>query len=127
MTVTFFDAAEGIDNLQFVDSNGTAMPFTWRYRDQSDGGLTGSAYHETSFTSYSDTCSWGGTGSNPCLDTSDRDDWNDHFVQVQIQIPDGYTCGVDCWWQVRYVTGGTPTDRSTWSIVIDGDPVRLVE
>jgi hypothetical protein len=127
MVVTFFDAAEDIDNLQFVDSNGTAMPFSWRYTDDTDGELSGGGFLETSWTSYSDTCTWGGTGSYPCLDTSTRSDWNDHFVQVKIQIPDGYTCGADCWWQVRYVTGGTPTDRSTWSIVLQGDPVRLVE
>ena len=127
MIVTFFDAAEGIDNLQFVDSNGTAMPFSWRYSDQSDGGLTGGDYFETGLAASTDTCTWGATSGNPCLDTSNRDDWNDHFVQVVVQIPDGYTCGTDCWWQIRYVTGGTPTDRSTWSILLEGDPVRLVE
>ena len=127
MIVTFFDAAEGIDNLQFVDSNGTAMPFEWRYSDTSDGQLTTSEHWETSFAATSSTCTWGGTGSNPCLDTGNRDDWNDHFVKIKIDIPDDYTCGTDCWWQVRYVTGGTPTDRSVWSIVLQGDPVRLVE
>ncbi|MGI9596197.1 MAG: hypothetical protein ACR2QK_08555, partial [Acidimicrobiales bacterium] len=127
MVVTFFDAAEGIDNLQFVDSNGTAMPFSWRYTDQSDGLMTDPVYFETALTGHTDTCSWGGAGGNPCLDTSTRSDWNDHFVQVQVDIPANYTCGVDCWWQVRYVTGGTPTDRSGWSIYLAGDPVRLVE
>ncbi len=125
--VTFFDAAEGIDNIQFVDSNGTAMPFEWRYSDDSNGQLSGPEYFETSFAWHSDTCSWGGSPGNPCLDTSHRPDWNDHFVQIRIEIPDSYTCGTDCWWQVRYVTGGTPTDRSVWSIVLAGDPIRLVE
>ncbi len=127
LVVTFFDAAEGIDNLQFVDSNGTAMPFNWRYTDQSDGQLTGSDYFETALAPTTDTCSWNGGGGNPCLDTSTRADWNDHFVQIQIDIPANYTCGADCWWQIRYITGGTPTDRSTWAISLQGDPVRLVE
>ncbi|MEM9563841.1 MAG: pilus assembly protein TadG-related protein [Actinomycetota bacterium] len=127
MIVTFFDAAEGIDNLQFVDSNGTAMPFEWRYSDTTDGQLSGSDYWETSYAAHTDTCTWGGSGSNPCLDTSTSTDWNDHFVKIKIDIPDDYTCGADCWWQIRYVTGGTPTDRSVWSIVLQGDPVRLVE
>ncbi len=127
MVITFFDAAEGIDNLQFVDSNGTAMPFRWKYADQSVGLMTDSAYLETSLAANSDTCSWNGTGGQPCLDTSTRSDWNDHFVIVEVDIPDDYTCGSDCWWQIRYVTGGTPTDRSTWSIALEGDPVRLVE
>lgn len=127
MTITFFDAAEGVDNLQFVDSNGTAMPFRWRYTDTTDGLLSGGGYLETSYAAGTDLCSWGGAGGQPCLDTSNRSDWNDHFVRVEITIPDDYTCGADCWWQVRYVTTGTPTDRSVWFIRLDGDPVRLVE
>lgn len=127
LVVTFFDAAEGIDNLQFVDSNDTAMPFSWRYTDQTDGLLSGGSYLETSLAPTTDTCSWNGAGGNPCLDTNNSSDWNDHFVQVQIDIPDDYTCGADCWWQIRYVTGGTPTDRSAWAISLQGDPVRLVE
>jgi hypothetical protein len=127
LVVTFFDAAEGIDNLQFVDSNGTAMPFSWRYSDQSDGQLTGADYWETSLAATTSTCSWNGAGGQPCLNTSNRDDWNDHFVQIHIDIPPTYTCGADCWWQVRYVTGGSPSDRSGWAISLQGDPVRLIE
>ncbi len=127
MVVTFFDAAEGIDNLQFADSNGNAMPFEWRYIDQSVGLMTAPPYLETSLTPFTDTCDWNSVGGQPCLDTSTRSEWNDHFVQVQVDIPDTYTCGADCWWQVRYTTGGAPSDRSGWSIYLAGDPVRLVE
>jgi hypothetical protein len=127
MEITFFDAAEGIDNLQFVDSNGTAMPFRWRYADTSIGLVSGSGFLETAFVNHSDTCTWGGAGGNPCLDTSNRDDWNDHFVVIEIDIPQTYTCGADCWWRIRYVTAGNPTDRSAWTISLQGDPVRLVE
>ena len=127
MTIKFFDAAEGIDNLQFVDSNGTAMPFRWRYSDTSDGEKTSSAYFETAYVNHSDLCSWGGVGGQPCLDTSVRSEWNDHWVRVAIDIPDDYTCGADCWWQIRYSTTGSPSDRSVWGIRLDGDPVRLVE
>lgn len=127
MTIKFFDAAEGIDNLQFVDSNGTAMPFRWRYSDATDGQKGVAPYLETSFANHSDLCSWGGVGGQPCLDTSTRSDWNDHWVRIQIDIPADYTCGADCWWRIRYTTSGTPTDRSVWGIRLDGDPVRLVE
>lgn len=127
VVVRFFDAAEGVDNLQFVDASGTAMPFRWRYVDQSVGQMTGSAYWETNFVNHSDTCSWGGVGGNPCLDTSHRPDWNDHMVEVAIDIPPSYSCGGSCWWTVRYVTGSAPTDRSNWTIEFWGDPVQLVE
>lgn len=128
MTITFFDAAEDVANIQFVDSNGTAMPFRWRYTDTTDGLLPGGPpWRETALTPGSDTCNYGATSGNPCLVTSNRPDWNDHFVQVEIDIPDSYTCGADCWWTIRYVTFGNPTDRSTWAISLEGDPVRLVE
>ena len=96
------------------------MPFRWGYADQSVGLMTDSAYFQTALTPNTDTCSWNGTGGQPCLDTSNRSDWNDHFVVVEVDIPDDYTCGTDCWWQIRYVTGGAPTDRSTWSIAVGG-------
>ena len=127
LVVSFFDAAEGIDNLQFVDANDQAMPFEWRYVDTSTGQLPGVEYLQTDPAPHSDTCTWQGAGGNPCLDTSTRSDWNDHFVEIRIDIPATYTCGADCWWRVRYVTSGTPTDRSGWSIVLQGDPVRLLE
>jgi hypothetical protein len=127
LEVTFFDAAEGVSNLQFVDSNDTAMPFEWRYADTSVGQLSGADYRETAFAGHTSTCSWMGTGGNPCLNTSNRDDWNDRFVVVRVEIPDDYTCGADCWWRVRYVTSGLPTDRSAWTISLNGDPVRLIE
>jgi hypothetical protein len=125
--VRFFDAAEGVDNIQFVDPSGTAQPFEWRYVDESVGQMSGSPYKETSFQNHSDTCSWGGSPGNPCLKTDNRPDWNDHMVEVAIEVPPSYTCGSNCWWTVRYVTGSSPTDRSNWAIEFYGDPVQLVE
>jgi len=130
LIIRFFDAAEGVTNLQFVDPSGTAVPFEWRYVDESLGQMSSAAfpeYRETVFQNHSDTCTWGGVGANPCLVTTSYDDWNDHLVEVGIDIPSTYVCGTACWWTVRYVTGASPTDRSNWAIQFFGDPVQLVE
>ncbi len=131
MIVTFFDAAENIDNIQIEDSNGDAMPFSWRYVDDSLGQMAAAPatmdYLETPWAGHTDTCDWQGLGGNPCLDTSDRDGFNDHMVQMAVDIPPGYTCGADCWWKIRYNTLAAPSDRSGWAIQLLGDPVRLVE
>ena len=127
LIVRFFDAAEGVNNLQFVDSTGSAMPFRWRYVDQSVGLMTGASYFETNFQASTDTCMWNGVGGNPCLVTTNRDDWNDHIVEIAIDVPPNYVCGSDCWWTIRYVTGTSPTDRSNWSVQFFGDPVQLIE
>ena len=134
LIVTFFDAAEGVQNLQFVnDADGEAAPFEWKYADNSVGQTpTGTFYSETTFSPHSSTCSWtndaGVTiGSNPCLDTTNRADFNDRWIQISIDIPDSYTCTTDCWWRVRYTTAATATDRSGWAIHLLGDPIRIIE
>ncbi|MDH3296043.1 MAG: Tad domain-containing protein, partial [Acidimicrobiia bacterium] len=90
--VRFFDAAEGVANLQVADPSGTAQPFRWRYVDESVGQMSGSPYRETSFQNYTNTCSWAGVSGNPCLRTSNRSDWNDHMVEIAVDVPPSYTC-----------------------------------
>ncbi len=129
MILRFFDAAEGVANVQVADPAGTAMPFEWRYVDKSIGQMTIlPEYRETVFQLPGNPCTWGGVGTNPCLRTTNYLDWNDHMVELSIDIPANYTCGGNCWWTVRYVTGNPPTtDRSNWSIEFRGDPVQLIE
>jgi hypothetical protein len=59
--------------------------------------------------------------------------YNGRLVTVTIPIPAGYTCDTTskagCWVRIQmsYAGGATPTDTTTWSASIDGDPIRLVE
>ena len=56
--------------------------------------------------------------------------YNGRMVSVSIPIPANYTCDIDtgCWLRVRLsFNNATPTDTTTWSASIDGDPVRLIE
>ena len=127
MNIRVFDPADGAISVQFADPTGTAVPFTYRWADTSLLNFSGSGYRETTPRQAGSRCSWGGGGSNPCLLTSPFADFNDHMLEITVDIPADYTCGGNCWWTVRYTTGGGVGDRTNWSINFLGDPVQLVE
>jgi hypothetical protein len=51
------------------------------------------------------------------------------WVQLRIPIPEDYTCNFDnaqgCWLRINYLFNGTVNDVTSWSAVLEGDPVRL--
>lgn len=59
--------------------------------------------------------------------------WNGQAQRMRIPIPTDYECDFTrpygCWWRLRVDFGGgvNVTDQTTWTAVLDGDPVRLVE
>ncbi len=55
--------------------------------------------------------------------------YNAQFLDIRFSIPDDYTCQTDCWFRVNYdlSAGGGATDRTTWTAIIDGNPIHLVE
>jgi Flp pilus assembly protein TadG len=59
--------------------------------------------------------------------------WNGQAQRMRIPIPTDYTCDFTspfgCWWRLNVNFGGgvQVTDQTTWTAVLDGDPVRLVE
>lgn len=127
MNIRVFDPADGAISLQFANPSGNSVPFTYRWADTSVLNFSGPGYRETSPTPATSTCDWGGVGGNPCLMTTPFADFNDHMLEITIDIPTNYTCGGNCWWTVRYTTGGGVGDRTNWSIDFVGDPVQLVE
>jgi hypothetical protein len=48
-----------------------------------------------------------------------------------VDLPTGYTCNVadpfDCWITVTMTFAGTPSDTTTWSAAVSGDPIHLIE
>jgi hypothetical protein len=59
--------------------------------------------------------------------------YNGRNVVVRIPIPGNYTCNVadplGCWVKVRVAVvgaGATPSDTTTWSATMTGDPIRLI-
>ncbi|MGI9584311.1 MAG: pilus assembly protein TadG-related protein [Acidimicrobiia bacterium] len=77
-------------------------------------------------------CTWTATdgrssgGSIPC-DISYGTSFNNHHMQIRIDIPNGYTCGAACWWTIDVSYPGGANDTTTWSARVEGNPVRLVE
>lgn len=58
--------------------------------------------------------------------------YNGKWQYVNVPIPANYTCNVSqaggCWFTVRLAfPSGVPTDTTTWTAKIDGDPVRLIQ
>ena len=59
--------------------------------------------------------------------------YNGKIQRVQVPIPDTYACDDedpnDCWYKIdfTYGPGVIANDTTTWSVSLDGDPVRLVK
>lgn len=56
---------------------------------------------------------------------------NGDAISALIDIPVGYTCNVasafGCWVTAQLSFNGTPSDTTTWSASVTGDPIRLIE
>lgn len=127
MRINLFDSGEGAGSLQILDPNGNPAAFAWSTPCNPPTPPTG-------------TCSGTATGSSPALDVSasgtqpytgllSTSKYNDRFITIDIPLPSNYTTvyGTKTWWKVRYNVGGQPTDRTTWSVNIVGDPVHLLQ
>jgi len=74
-----------------------------------------------------------GTTSTCTLANMSGGSYQGGLVDVTIPIPNNYSCSYQtatgCWVKVQmsFNSGATPTDTTTWTAAIDGDPVRLVE
>ena len=67
-------------------------------------------------------------GANPQLQNGGS---NGDAISALIDIPVGYTCNVasafGCWVTAQLSFNGTPSDTTTWSANVTGDPIRLIE
>jgi len=56
---------------------------------------------------------------------------NGDSIAAFIDIPIGYTCNsasaFGCWVTAELTFNGTPSDTTTWSAEVTGDPIRLIE
>ena len=59
--------------------------------------------------------------------------FNGHWQSVSVPIPSNYSCtdsdNTKCWVRLQYVygSGSQPTDVTSCTASIQGDPVRLVQ
>jgi hypothetical protein len=56
--------------------------------------------------------------------------YNDRLIRLEVELPDDIAAayGGRTWWRVQYQSCSdcSPSDRTTWSVIVRGDPVRLV-
>ena len=103
--ITLFDPGEGSQSIRIVDPSGSYATFDWS--DTGGGSASGVTFLDV-------------TGGR----------FNNDFVSIVIELPADFDAAygtTDDWWKIEYRAGGSPTDRTTWSAEIKGDPVRLVE
>jgi Putative Flp pilus-assembly TadE/G-like len=139
MRINLFDAGEGATTLQILDPLGAPSAFSWSTPcnppTAPSGGCSGTASGSTPSLSVSGTGTQPYDGS-PTWSLHSPSKYNDRFITIDIPLPNNYSTVYNgkVWWKVRYtVTGcqsdgtGCPTDRTTWSVNIVGDPVHLLQ
>jgi hypothetical protein len=123
MRITLFDAGEGSDSLRVIDPNGNPASFRWSTACNPPtppaGACSGSGT----------SLSVAGTGPQPYPGLVSTSKYNDRYLVLDIPLPANYATlyGTKRWWKIRYQAGTNPTDRTTWSVNVVGDPVHLVE
>jgi hypothetical protein len=123
MRVTLFDAGEGSSTLRIIDPNGNPAWFRWFTHcnppTPPTGGCSGSGT----------SLDVAGTGTQPYSGLNSNSKYNDRHLVLDIPLPANYAAlyGDKRWWKVRYTAGTRPTDRTTWSVNIVGDPVHLID
>ncbi len=125
LQVKLFDPGDSNDSgtysLRFVGPSGALVP-DCTYRSWRTG--------EAKPTTFTDGKEGGASHCNIVTRSSGVSLFNDRWLEVRIEIPGPglYACAPDCWWTIDYEIPGTaaPTDRTTWSVAVLGDPVRLV-
>lgn len=136
MEVLLFDIGEGSSSLQLLDPSGSAVGFTWEVAMAPgdvppSGGVRGVVARGGSLDVR-------GTGAGICGGSNPQrgpgrisgSKYNDRVVRLRVTLPDDpeSAWGSRSWWGVRYLAceDRVPTDRTSWSVRVDGQPVRLV-
>jgi Flp pilus assembly protein TadG len=134
MTITLFDLGEGANLVEILDPNGnpvvsggTPNGFDW----ETDCGIPPAALPSCSANNVSSlNPSPQSTSYRPYPRISSRYIYNDRSMVLTVDLPTDYASasryGSNQWWKIRYTIGSGATDRTTWSVNINGSPVHLV-
>ncbi len=123
MRLTLFDPGEGANSLQILDPNGNPASFSWSTQCNPPTPLTGGCSGSGTSLDVS------GSGAQPFSGLQGNSRFNDRAVVLDVKLPNNYSSVYlnKTWWKVRYTVGTSPTDRTTWSANIVGDPVHLLK
>ena len=71
------------------------------------------------------------SGSLPSCEITASSSFNGKWQTISVPIPSDYSCEelleTNCWVRLQYSYPGQPSDTTSWSASVEGDPVRLVE
>ena len=114
--IILFDAGEGGNRISILDPEGVAVTFEWETFDGADSGVG-------TFVDVS--------GTSPLVlpGRASSSKFNERFIEILIPLPSDFAAAYpsgERWWKVFYDYNTNPTDRTTWSASIIGDPVRLI-
>jgi hypothetical protein len=156
VTVELFDTAEGANGVSLRSPAGANIPFEWEiacqddtYRSESgncttgerapNGGYGGTSTVGTTFLNVSGN--WGAQDTTPrcsfrpwSCNNGQAGKYSDRLIRLKFTLPTvtanptwyGQGTGA-AWFKIFYDGGANLGDRTTWSVQIKGDPVRLVE
>ncbi len=130
MVVDLYDPGEGGQELRLVDPLGNYVPFRRSVEPRVPGEVAPAGGWGPVNESVVDIS---GSGPQPAGATNGRigdGRFNERQLRLEVDLPpdieDAFSGAT--WWRVEYRFGsGTVTDRTTWSVSVRGDPVRLVE
>lgn len=147
LELALFDPGEGADSLRIKDPTGNYATFDWDVDcagvTAPTGGCSGTDVTRLDLIGATrNDCSDGmdvdtgpPTGADRCAYNPQpgsrrvsRWKYNDRLLTLSIDLPADIEAayGGATWWKVEYTTNTAPTDRTTWAVQVQGDPVRLV-
>jgi hypothetical protein len=137
MEITLWDPGEGADYIEVLDPEGNPATFDYEVlcQDGSDApcsGETAPSGGYGSFTSRNRVSGLADSSRNqPGAHRLSSYRYSDRMVRVEVRLPADMATeyGGATWWRIRYTASTSTssiTDRTTWSVIVRGDPVRLV-
>lgn len=133
MEVALFDVGEGSSSVQLLDPTGAAVGFTWTV-DMAPGdvpptgGISGVVPPGGALDVGAGTCGGGHPQRGPGRLSGSK--YNERMLRLRVRLPTDPAAvwGGREWWRVRYQACGSrvPTDRTSWAVWVDGQPVRLI-
>lgn len=134
LEITLFDSGEGASTIQILNPLNSPANFDWQVLclDSSNppcpGETTPNAPNGFGVHQNVNVIDVSGSGPAPGPNRASTSRYNDRLLRLSVQLPDDIAADFAgrTWWRIRYTTSGSPTDRTTWSVTVAGDPVRLV-
>lgn len=156
LQIELFDPGEGATALEILDPLGRSVDFEWTVLDglsgdaAPTGGWAGTVDqpgtgpctvpascakldligNANTFCTTSESCYYRGFNMQVGSFRGSRSKYSDRSVHIEVQLPDDIATEYSgaTWWRIRYsLNASGVTDRTTWSVRVVGDPVRLVE